>query len=59
MLNVRDISYPWRKQLKVHGLSLQHIADRLNADGVPTLSGRGRWQKGTISNLLARAEDDE
>jgi len=41
------------RTLKSAGLSLQHIADRLNADGVPTLSGHGRWQKGTIANLLA------
>jgi excisionase family DNA binding protein len=33
-------------------LSYQAIADRLNAEGIPTLSGKGRWQKGTISNLL-------
>ena len=36
------------------GLSLQAIANRLNKEGVPTLSGKGRWQKGTISNLLAQ-----
>ena len=23
------------------------------ADGVPTISGKGRWQKGAIGNLLA------
>jgi hypothetical protein len=40
--------------LKAEGFSLQYIADRLNADGVPTISGRGRWQKGTIGNLLAQ-----
>jgi Recombinase len=39
--------------LKSQRLSLQAIADRLNAEGVPTLSGKGRWQKGTIANLLA------
>jgi hypothetical protein len=44
------------RELKAEGFSLQHIADRLNADGVPTLSGKGRWQKGTIGNLLAREE---
>jgi Recombinase len=38
--------------LQVEGLSLQKIADRLNHEGVPTLSGKGRWQKGTIGNLL-------
>ena len=39
--------------LQAEGLSLQKIADRLNHEGVPTLSGKGRWQKGTIGNLLA------
>ena len=41
------------RAMQAEGLSLQKIADRLNADGVPTLSGKGRWQKGTIGNLLA------
>jgi excisionase family DNA binding protein len=36
-----------------HGLSFRAIADQLNAEGVPTLSGKGSWQKGTISNLLS------
>jgi hypothetical protein len=40
------------RALKAEDFSLQHIADRLNADGVPTLSGKGRWQKGTVGNLL-------
>jgi hypothetical protein len=35
-------------------LSLQKMANRLNSDGVPTLSGKGRWQKGTIGKLLAQ-----
>jgi hypothetical protein len=47
------------RAMQAEGLSLQKIADRLNADGVPTLSGKGRWQKGTISNLLAEAEGRE
>jgi excisionase family DNA binding protein len=41
------------RELKAEGFSLQAIADRLNTEGVPTLSGRGKWQKGTIANLLA------
>jgi hypothetical protein len=45
------------RSMQAEGLSLQKIADRLNADGVPTLSGKGRWQKGTIGNLLAQAEE--
>jgi Recombinase len=43
--------------MKAAGLSLQAIGNRLNTEGVPTLSGKGRWQKGTIGNLLAQAED--
>jgi hypothetical protein len=40
------------RAMHAEGLSLQAIADRLNNEGVPTLSGKGRWQKGTVSNLL-------
>jgi hypothetical protein len=40
--------------LREAGLSLQQIADLLNAEAVLTLSGKGRWQKGTIGNLLAQ-----
>ena len=40
------------RTMQGEGLSLQKIADRLNHEGVLTLSGKGRWQKGTIGNLL-------
>jgi hypothetical protein len=43
--------------LQAEGLSLQKIADRFNHEGVPTLSGKGRWQKGTIGNLLAQGDE--
>jgi hypothetical protein len=33
---------------------LRAMANRLNTEGVPTLSGKGRWQKGTVENLLAQ-----
>jgi hypothetical protein len=33
------------------------MANQPNVEGVPTLSGKGRWQKGTIGNLLAQAEE--
>jgi hypothetical protein len=36
---------------------LQAMANCLNTDGVPTLSGKRWWQKGTIGNLLAQAEE--
>jgi Recombinase len=45
------------RTMQGEGLSLQKIADRLNSGGVPTLSGKGHWQKGTISNLLAQAQE--
>jgi hypothetical protein len=45
------------RELKAQGLSLQAMATRLNEEGVPTLSGRGRWQKGTVGHLLAQGEE--
>ncbi len=36
------------------GRSYQEMAERLNAHHVPTLSGRGRWNRGTVSKLLAQ-----
>jgi hypothetical protein len=45
------------RDLQAEGLSLQAIANCLNNDGVPTLSGKGRWQKGTIGNLLAQVKE--
>jgi hypothetical protein len=45
------------RAMRAEGLSLQAMADRFNHEGVPTLSGKGRWQKGTIGNLLAQEEE--
>jgi Recombinase len=45
------------RTMQAEGLSLQAIANRLNTEGLPTLSGKGRWQKGTISNLLAQGNE--
>jgi excisionase family DNA binding protein len=44
------------RTLHGQGLSAQAIANRLNIEGVPTISGRGQWQRGTVANLLAQAE---
>jgi excisionase family DNA binding protein len=44
------------RALRAEGRSSQAIATQLNAEGVPTVSGRGQWQKGTVANLLAEAE---
>jgi hypothetical protein len=45
------------RAMQAEGLSLQAMANRLNVEGMPTLSGKGRWQKGTIGNLLVQAKD--
>lgn len=44
------------RTMQAEGLSLQAMAHRLNTEGVPTLSGKGRWQKGTIGKLLAQKD---
>jgi hypothetical protein len=38
--------------MEAEGLSHQAMANRLHAEGVPTLSGRGQWQAGTVGKLL-------
>jgi hypothetical protein len=40
------------RAMRDHGLSLEAIAHQLNAEGVPTLSGKGIWRKGTVGKLL-------
>lgn len=40
-------------ELKAQGLTLQAIADRLNADAIPSKRG-GRWYPTTVKNLLER-----
>jgi Recombinase len=40
------------RTMQAEGLGPQAMADQLNAEGVPTLRGEGRWHRGTISNLL-------
>jgi len=57
---VPPLSYDQRKvaliarlrAMQAQGLTLQAMANQLNDEGVPTLSSKGRWQKGTIGNLL-------
>jgi hypothetical protein len=43
---------PRLRAMQAKGFSFQKIADELNAEGVPTLSHKGTWKKGTIYNLL-------
>lgn len=39
-------------QLRAGGLSIRAIADRLNADGVPTISGAGRWNRDIVHKIV-------
>jgi hypothetical protein len=39
--------------VRAEGLSLQTMTNRFNTEGGPTLSGKGRWRKHAIGNLLA------
>ena len=39
-------------RMRASGLSLSQIASQLQAEGLPTLSGKGQWQKGTVDKLL-------
>ena len=40
-------------ELRAAGRSLRQIAETLNDEGVPTLSGKGRWYAPSVSTLLA------
>ena len=47
-------------QMRDRGMSLKAMVDQLQAEGLPTLSGHGQWQKGTVDKLLhsqARARE--
>jgi hypothetical protein len=39
-------------------LSWQKVADAFNAEGLPTLSGRGRWDKSTVASLAKKSGGD-
>jgi len=41
--------------MRDEGLSLREMAEQLQAENIPTLSGKGRWQKGTVDKLLHTA----
>src|SRR5262245_53626002 len=42
------------RRMRVAGLSLRQIADRLNADGTPTAHGGERWWASTVRSVLGR-----
>ncbi len=47
------------KELRGQNLSLQKIADQLNEDGIPTRSGKGKWQKGAVGVLVKQIQKQE
>jgi hypothetical protein len=42
------------RDARAAGLSLRQIADRLNADGIPTAHGGERWWASTVRSVLGR-----
>jgi hypothetical protein len=44
------------RAMQAERLALQATANQLHTEGIPTFSGKGRWQKGTIGHLLAQEE---
>jgi hypothetical protein len=40
------------RELKAQGLTYEAIANQLNVERVPTISGRGHWTGGTVGKLL-------
>jgi hypothetical protein len=40
--------------MQAEGLTLQIIAHWVNAEGGEMLSGKRKWQQGTIGNILAQ-----
>ena len=44
-------------ELRDQGLSLAAVADTLQAEQVPTLSGQGSWSKSSVQYLLSRLDD--
>lgn len=42
------------REMRTQGMSLAQIAAEMQAESVPTLSGKGIWQKGTVAKLLIK-----
>lgn len=43
------------KQYRDDGMAWEKIANKLNADNVPTRSGRGKWYGATVKNELSKS----
>ena len=48
----RSLLLDWLKTMQAQGVSFQVMADKLNAAGIPTLAGSGRWEQGMIPTVL-------
>ena len=48
----REVLVSRIKAMIEDGMSYRAVAAKLNAEGEPTLSGRGQWQGGSIKNLV-------
>ncbi len=46
-------------ELRAAGNSLAQIAATLEAEGVPTPSGRGQWQKSSVRHVLMRWDQEQ
>jgi DNA invertase Pin-like site-specific DNA recombinase len=54
---VTDDVVEYARQLRADGLTMRDIAERLNAEGVPTGTGAGQWFGATVSRLLKSRSD--
>jgi hypothetical protein len=48
----RAVTIARLRAMRAEGMSLKEIADQLNTESLPTLSGKGTWAKGTVGKLL-------
>lgn len=46
-------------ELRDQGRSLAQICATLNAEQVPTLSGKGTWAKSSVKHVLARFDNEQ
>ena len=43
------------RELKAGGASVRQICETLEAEGIPTKSGRGAWQPAVVGRILKRS----
>jgi DNA invertase Pin-like site-specific DNA recombinase len=55
---IEDATIKKGRRLRAKGHTLRAIADQLNADGVPTAHGGGRWHSSTLRGVLRRSGGD-